>query len=244
MTNLLVDIAGPVATLTLNRPEKRNALDDALVAALTRALRGFERNDDVHVVLLRAAGPDFCAGADLVQTARHSQELDTVGNLADATLLGALFVTMRRLQVPIVAAVQGRALAGGAGLAMGCDLVLMHEKAELGYPEVHKGLVPAMVGAILRRNVGEKIAFELLARGGRVGAPECLRLGLVNRVFADGEFDAATRQFVDEFAASPRATLMLIKRLLYGVDNTSFEDAIGRGAEINIMARLSSARRK
>lgn len=244
MTNLLVDIQGRIATLTLNRPEKRNALDDALVSSLTRALRGFERNDDVHVVLLRAAGPDFCAGADLVQTDRHARELDTVGNLADATLLGTLFITMRRLQVPIVAAVQGRALAGGAGLAMGCDLVLMHERAEMGYPEVHKGLVPAMVGAILRRSVGEKIAFELLACGGRISAAECLRLGLVNRVFAESEFEAATGQFVNAMAASPRATLMLIKRLLYGVDGASFEDAIGRGAEINILARLSSARKQ
>ena len=243
MTNLLVELAGPVATLTLNRPEKRNALDDALVAALTRALRGFERNDDVHVVLLRAAGPDFCAGADLVQTDRHARELDTVGNLGDATLLGTLFITMRRLQVPIVAAVHGRALAGGAGLAMGCDLVLMHEQAEMGYPEVHKGLVPAMVGAILRRNVGEKIAFDLLARGGRIGAAECLRLGLVNRVVSDASFEEVVQQFVGELAAAPRATLTLIKRLLYGVDNASFEDAIGRGAEINILARLSSARR-
>jgi methylglutaconyl-CoA hydratase len=244
MTNLLVDSQGRSATLTLNRPEKRNALDDALVSSLTRALRGFERNDDVHVVLLRAAGPDFCAGADLVQTDRHARELDTVGNLADATLLGTLFITMRRLQVPIVAAVQGRALAGGAGLAMGCDLVLMHQQAEMGYPEVLKGLVPAMVGAILRRNVGEKIAFELLACGGRISAAECLRLGLVNRVFAESEFEAATGQFVNAMAASPRATLMLIKRLLYGVDGASFEDAIGRGAEINILARLSSARKQ
>ena len=239
MTNLLVDIVGPVGTLTLNRPEKRNALDDALVAALTRALRGFERNDDVRVVLLRAAGPDFCAGADLQQTARHATELDSVGNLADAALLGTLFITMRRLKLPIVAAVQGRALAGGAGLAMGCDLVLIHETAELGYPEVHKGLVPAMVGAILRRNVGEKVAFELLARGGRIGAAEALRLGLVNRVLPAATFDADVEQYVSELAAAPRDTLMLIKRLFYGVDNIAFEDAIGRGAEINILARLS-----
>ena len=239
MTNILVDIAGPVATLTLNRPEKRNALDDALVDALTRALRGFARNDDVRVVLLRAAGPDFCAGADLQQTARHAVERDSVGNLADATLLGTLFITMRRLRVPIVAAVRGRALAGGAGLMLGCDLVLMHEAAELGYPEVHKGLVPAMVGAILRRNVGEKVAFELLARGGRIGAAEALRLGLVNRVLPEATFDADVEQYASELAAAPRDTLMLIKRLLYGVDNVSFEDAIGRGAEINILARLS-----
>ena len=237
---LLIERSGSVATLTLNRPDRRNALDDELVNGLTGALRDLESNPAVRVVLLKGAGRDFCAGADLAQTVRNAKALDSVGNLLDASRLGTLFVTLRRLSIPVVAAVQGRALAGGAGLALGCDLVLASENAELGYPEVHLGLVPAMVGAILRRQVGEKVAFELLARGERIGAAEALRLGLVNRVFPAGSFEQDAIAFARDLAERPRSALTMVKRLLYGVDALSFEDAIGRGAEINILARMTS----
>jgi methylglutaconyl-CoA hydratase len=195
----------------------------------------------VRVVLLRGAGKDFCAGADLAQTAKHAGHLDSAGNLADSSRLGTLFITMRRLTIPVVTAVQGRALGGGAGVALGSDLVLASENAELGYPEVHLGLVPAMVGAILRRQVGEKVAFELLARGERIGAAEARRLGLVNRVFPAKSFDADALAFAQDLATRPRTALSLVKRLLYGVDSLAFEDAIGRGAEINILARMTEA---
>jgi methylglutaconyl-CoA hydratase len=125
-------------------------------------------------------------------------------------------MAMRRLDKVLLATVRGRALAGGAGLATACDIVLAADDAEFGYPEVRLGLVPAMVGAMLRRTVGEKAAFELLARGERIGAVEARRLGLVTRVV-------------------PAAALTLIKRLFYGQDGLSVEDAIGRGAEVNAL---------
>ena len=242
--SLQIERSGKVAILTLNRPDRRNALDDELVRTLTAALQETEVDGEVNVVIVRGAGKDFCAGADLAQTARNAKALDSVGNLVDASRLGTLFITLRRLAIPVVAAVQGRALAGGAGLALGCDLVLASDNAELGYPEVHLGLVPAMVGAILRRQVGEKVAFELLARGERIGAAEALRLGLVNRVFPAASFESDAIAFATELASRPRSALTMIKRLLYGVDSLSFEDAMGRGAEINILARMTSEAQK
>ena len=228
-----------VRTLTLDRPDKRNALDDALINDLAYQLADAAVADDVRVVLLRAEGPDFCAGADLEALERIAAEADPAANLADAESLGDLLVQMRRHPTPIIAAVHGHALAGGAGLATACDLVLAREDAIFGYPEVHLGFVPAMVMALLRRAVGEKVAFELAVRGERIGAGEARGLGLVNRVIPAAEWDDAVTAYASEIAKLSRTAVPLIKRLLYGMDGMAFEDAIARGAEVNVLARMT-----
>jgi methylglutaconyl-CoA hydratase len=228
-----------VRTLILNRPDRRNALDNHLIAALASALADAATEPDTRVVLLRGEGPDFCAGADLGALQRVAESEGPVENLADAQALGALLVVMRRHPKPIVAAVHGHALAGGAGLATACDLVIARDDAVFGYPEVHLGFVPAMVMALLRRAVGEKVAFELVVRGDRIGAEEAAGLGLVNRVIPAAEWDAGVRSYVDELAGRSATAVSLIKRLLYGMDGLSFEEAIARGAEINVLARLT-----
>lgn len=228
-----------VAVVTLNRPDKRNALDDRTVAELDHALAGFDEDDDVRVVLLRGAGPDFCAGADLAQLEKVAAGAGPLENLADARRLGALLIRMRRARMPIVAAVHGHAFAGGAGLASACDLVLASESARFGYPEVKLGFVPAMVMALLRRAVGEKVAFELVTSGEPIDAARARELGLVNRVLPDDGFEAASLEYVRELAGRSASAVQLSKRLLYGMDGLSFEEAIGRGAEINVLARMT-----
>ena len=166
-------------------------------------------------------------------------DADPMANLADAQGLGELLVLMRRHSRTIIGAVHGSALAGGAGLATACDLVLAREDAVFGYPEVKLGFVPAMVMALLRRTVGEKVAFELVARGERLDAREAAALGLVNRVIPETEWDASVTAYASELAAHSTSALALIKRLLYGMDGLSFEEAIARGAEVNALARLT-----
>lgn len=231
-------VEADVATLLLNRPEKRNALNAALVRELGAALERAREDAAARVVLLRAAGPDFCAGMDLGELARSQEEGPDVG-LADADALGTLFLRIRRLPQPVVAAVHGRALGGGCGLATACDLVVAAADAELGYPEVHLGFVPAIVMSFVRRKVAESRAFELLARGDRISAAEAERLGLVNRVFAADSFAADVAAYVAELASRPRSALALTKRLLYGLEGVGLEDAIARGAEVNALARLT-----
>ena len=233
------DTADAVRTLTLDRPDKRNALNGDVVAELEIALADAAAADDVRVIVLRGEGPDFCAGADLEAMERMAADADPAANLADAESLGALLVAMRRHPKPIIAAVHGHALAGGAGLATACDIVLAREDAVFGYPEVHLGFVPAMVMALLRRSVGEKVAFELVVRGDRMGAGEALGLGLVNRVIPEGEWEAGVAAYAKELASRSASAVSLIKRLLYGMDGLSFEEAIGRGAEVNVLARLT-----
>ena len=160
-----------IARITLNRPEKRNALNPELIAALSEALAISAHDPAVRVVLITGAGKDFCAGLDLAALdANH--EADAMGHLDSAQRLADVLLAIRRHPHPVVAAVQGRALGGGAGIATACDLILAAESAAIGYPEVKIGFVPAMVGALLRRSVTEKRMFELLAGGEPVAARE------------------------------------------------------------------------
>ncbi|GMR12637.1 MAG: enoyl-CoA hydratase-related protein [Gemmatimonadota bacterium] len=225
-----------VATLLLNRPDKRNALSGELIDALGDGLGRAERDASVRVVLIRGAGKDFCSGADLEELER-SAEMGHEESVREATRLGDLFVNMRRHGRPIVAAVHGRALAGGAGLATACDLVLASEDAEFGYPEVHLGFVPAMVMTILRRKVPEALAFELVTRGDRISAGRAAEIGLVNRVFPTEGFDEAVHEYVMELASRPPSSVALSKELLYAIDGVGFEDGISMGAEVNAVAR-------
>lgn len=235
---VLYSVADGVATITLNRPDKRNALDDETIASLKDC---FARTNDeaaARVVLLRGAGKDFCAGADLSQLEKVAAGSSLEENRADAMNLGELLIQMRGLRKPIIGAVHGNAFAGGAGLATACDLVIAHEDAKFGYPEVKLGFVPAMVMALLIRSVGEKIAFELTAFGEPIGANEAMRLGLVNHV-TGGNFEKASHAYAVELAKRSGSAVRLVKELMHDIDMLSFEEAIARGADINAAARMT-----
>jgi methylglutaconyl-CoA hydratase len=231
-------VEGSVALVTLNRPEKRNALNDELVAALKGALGDADARADVRAVVLTGAGADFCSGADL-SALRKISESSITENLEDAQSLMELFALVRRVRVPVVAAVRGRALAGGCGLATACDIVLAASSARFGYPEVKIGFVPAMVMAIVRRNVSEKRAFELVARGAELSAAEAERFGLVNHVFEDDAFEAEVERYVAGFEKVSRSAVMLTKRLLYHTDGMTFDAALQSGVDVNTIARMT-----
>lgn len=235
---LLHATEGRVATLTLNRPDKRNALNGELVAALKSGLSAAAADDDVRVIVLRGAGKDFCSGADLAELERIA-EMGPEDSLEDARSLGALFMQMRDCPKPIVAVVHGRALAGGCGLASACDLVVAREEAEFGYPEVHLGFVPALVMTILRRRMGEGRAFELVALGDRFGAETAERLGLVNQVYGADSFEADVEAYVTALARKPMSAVRLTKSLLHELDALDFEAGIERAAHVNVEARMS-----
>ena len=242
MTNIskvvLSSIEGSVGRVTLNRPEKKNALNDELIAELKQALSDVAIDESVRSIVLAGSGTDFCSGADLSALEKISKA-SAAENAEDARTLLDLFLLIRRLPVPVIAAVHGRALAGGCGLASACDIVLASKSAQFGYPEVKIGFVPAMVTAILRRNVSEKVAFELLTRGETTEADDAHRIGLVNHVFEDSTFDDNVRKFAEEFANSSKSAVALTKNLLYQVDGLSFTEAIETGADVNVIARMT-----
>ncbi|KPK82288.1 MAG: hypothetical protein AMS25_02830 [Gemmatimonas sp. SM23_52] len=227
-----------VATISLNRPEARNALSAALVDGLADAVAWADADERVRVILLRGEGKDFCAGADLAALS-EMLEASVEEQLEDADALGDLFLIIRRVQLPVVAAVHGHALAGGCGLATACDIVLAADDARLGYPEVKIGFLPAMVMTMLRRAVGEKRAFDLVATGRIIDAKTAEAYGLVHHVFPASEFEARSQEFVEELAARSPSALALSKRLLYETERHSFEASIRAGAEINVLARMT-----
>jgi methylglutaconyl-CoA hydratase len=235
---ILYSIEQATARITLNRPDKRNALDDDIVAEVKDALRAAASDQSVRAVVISGAGKDFCSGADLAALRRIS-EATVMENVVNARSLGELFVEMRRHPRPVIAAVRGRALAGGCGLATACDIVLAAESAQFGYPEVNIGFIPAMVMAILRRSVSEKLAFELITRGEIIGSRDAARIGLVNRVFSDDEFDDEVTKYVGEMAAKSASALSLAKNLLYHMDAMAFETAIEAGVQLNAITRMT-----
>ena len=235
---VLYSVEGSVARITLNRPEKRNALNDAVIAGIKQGLKNAATDKNVRVIVISGAGKDFCSGADL-SALQKIAGASVAENSEDARSLLELFLLIRAVQVPVVAAVTGRALAGGCGLATACDLVLASASARFGYPEVKIGFVPAMVMAILRRNVSEKRAFELITRGAEISAEQAKEFGLVNQVFADETFEADVRSYVNEFEKMSASAMGLTKTLLYQIDGLAFPEALETGADVNVIARLT-----
>ena len=238
MPEIITTIENSVLTITLNRPGKRNALNDSLIDALKSELHNADRNAELCAVIIKGAGKDFCSGADL-SALRKIAESDVLENLWDAENLMELFALIRKLRIPVIAAVHGRALAGGCGLATACDIVLAAKSARFGYPEVKIGFVPAMVTAILRRNTSEKRAFELATQGFEFSAEEAEKFGLINRVFDDETFDGEVENYVSVYRKVSRSAVVLSKKLLYQMDAMNFQTALETGAEVNTIARLT-----
>jgi methylglutaconyl-CoA hydratase len=236
--SILYSVDGAVARITLNRPEKRNALNDELLGVLKDSLALAAEEEQVRVVLLTGAGPDFCSGADLAALDR-SADAGVLDHLATAHELAGVFLAIRHHPKPVVAAVRGRAFAGGCGLATACDLIVAAESAQFGYPEVKIGFIPAMVMAILRRSVSEKRAFELLAVGEPIGAAKALNIGLINHTFPDADFEASVETYVASVATKSASAVQLTKRLLYHIDGMTFDAAIEAGAQANALARMT-----
>ena len=235
---LLYEARDAACCLTLNRPAKRNALNEALIEGLKAGLAQAAQDEQVKVIVLRANGPDFCAGMDLAQLQRIAQA-SLLENRADAAQLAALYRQFRATPKPIIAAVHGRALAGGAGLAAACDLVIAAQSAQFCFTETRIGFVPAMVAAIARRNLTEKQAFEVLTLAQPFSAAQALAYGFINRVCADDELTQATAALVNEITRVSASAIQLTKALFYQTDAMTFDQAIQTGVETNAIARMT-----
>lgn len=229
--------AGGVARITLNRSEKRNAITSEMMSVLCDALQRAADDSTVRVLLIRGAGKDFCAGLDLSEVLQSAE--DAPSSLTAARRLGHLYITMRRHLKPIIAAVQGRALGGGAGIATASDLIIAAESAQFGYPEVKLGFIPAIVATMLRRAVNERQAMELALTGEPLSASRAQAIGLINRVYPDADFDAEVERYVAALAESSATAMSLSKYLLYETDGMTFEASIEAGIQANVQARTT-----
>jgi methylglutaconyl-CoA hydratase len=230
-----------VSRITLNRPEKRNALNPEMLAELRTALDRAAADASVRVVLLRGEGKDFCAGLDLKELHQSDEVLD---HMASARALAELYLAMRRHPKPIVSAVHGRAIGGGCGIATASDLILATDTSEFRYPEVNLGFIAAIVMSLLRRLVGEKRAFEIIALGESIPAATALELGIVNHVYPEADFGASVEAYVAKIASKSASAISLTKDLFYHIDGMSFEAAIHAGLYGNALSRMTPDARK
>ncbi len=234
---LLVENRGAVRILTLNRPEKRNALNTELTRTLLDALRAADADEAVGAVVLTGAGPGFCAGADL---AEFKNLADPAAAETRAQLTMELHLSFSRMRNPVITAINGAAMGGGAGLAIAGDLAAMAESAKLGYPETKHGIVAAIVLANLVRQVGRKAAFELVSLGEPIDAQRALALGLVNRVFPDSDLLRQTVLIAEKLAAVHRPAMAETKRLFHQVADLPLAPALELGREANKRMRQFS----
>ncbi|MGZ4149353.1 MAG: enoyl-CoA hydratase-related protein [Actinomycetota bacterium] len=213
MSGVDVSRDGAVATVTLAREERRNALDPALMGAIGEAFASLGADPAVRVVVLRGAGPAFCAGADLAWM-EASRGLSREENVADARAMAEVFATVDACPKAVVAAAHGAALGGGIGLVACADVAIAVEGTVFGFSEVRLGLVPATISPYVLRAIGPGHARALFTTGRRFDAAEALRLGLVHRVVAEVDLDAAVGEVVDDFLAAGPEAVAACKRLV------------------------------
>ena len=232
MSVLLLEDRGAVRILTLNRPEKRNALNSELTRQLLEALRAADKDEAVGSVVLAGAGQGFCAGADLSEFKDLTPEnRDLVEARAELTM--QLHLAFSKMAKPVVTAIQGAAMGGGAGLAIAGDIAVMAEDAKIGYPETRHGIVAAIVMSNLSRQVGRKAAFELVALGEPIGAQKALALGMVNRVVPTTDLMREAMALAEKLAAVKRPAMATTKQLFHEVADLPLEQALERGREVN-----------
>ncbi len=232
MNELLTEDRGAVRVLTMNRPEKRNALNTVLTQALLDGLRAADAAESVGCVVLTGAGKGFCAGADLAEfkdLTPANQHL--VEERAELTM--QLQLAVSKMAKPVVSAINGAAMGGGAGLAIAADLAVMAEGAQIGYPETRHGIVAAIVMANLVRQVGRKHAFELVSLGEPVDAHKALAMGMVNRVVPDADLLPETMALAAKLAAASSPAMKATKQLFHEIADLPLEEALRRGREVN-----------
>lgn len=228
---------GAVATLSINRPDKRNALNAELVDALQTAFDSLEADDSVRVIVLTGTGSVFCAGADLGYLQQISAN-SVLENAKDSRTLMRLLHTIRTSRTPTIARVNGHAIAGGCGLALTCDILVAVEDAKFGFTEVRIGFVPAIVMTLLIERTGMGRARELLIRGNLIDAQQAQEYGMINHVVSAERLDETVAMISHEFASavSPQAVAMT-KQLMLDVASRDLGTAMEFAAWQNVISR-------
>ena len=221
---LLYDVSDGVATVTLNRPDQRNALNGQVLTELVDAMRRVRDDDDVRCVVLTGAGDKvFCAGADLGGFAADAPLVDK--HFASDLFL-EFFRLMPRLGKPSICAANGHVLAGGMGLALSCDLVIAKDSATFGTPEINVGAFPYMIMSIIYRSVPRKKVNEMILLGERLSAEEAVTYGLANRAVPDGEFQGAVDEWAAKLASKSPVLMRLGHDAMYRQQDMALDDAL------------------
>lgn len=236
---LHVEIQNSVAKVTLNRPDVRNAFNDALIQELTAWAESVHPGGPLRAAVLSGAGKVFCAGADLTwmaKTITYSHE----ENIRDARALARMLEALNRLPIPLIARVHGAALGGGIGLAAVCDIVVAAEDAVFGFTEVKLGIVPAVISPFAIAKIGESAARELFLTGARFTAARAREIGLVHTVVDAADLDRAVSKHLNDLASSGPRAVAAAKALIASVVSSDADAAAEHGIEAIARQRVSA----
>jgi len=232
------EIKNNTAIITLNRPEKRNALHPFLVEQLKNKLVEFEKDDSVKSLIVTGEGNTFCSGADLEYLQQISNN-SSIENYHDSKSLAELFLMIYNFPKPTIAAVNGSAIAGGCGLASVCDFIVAHpEKSKFGYSEVKIGFIPAIVSIFLIKKVGEGLAKQLLLEGEIISGKRAYEIGFVN-ILAEDVLDESLK-FAEKLNCNSVESIRLIKQMITTISNLSAEEAVNHCIGLNTISRSTS----
>ncbi len=222
-SEILFELVGPIARITLNRPERRNPIGPTTLGELAHALGRSKSEAAARVVVLTGAGKAFSAGGDLASFAGRSN--DAPPAIAPASFVD-IFLALQRLGKPSIAMVNGHALAGGLGLVVACDLAIASEEAQFATPEINVGLWPMMISALIVRNVGRKRALELMLTGDRISAAEAAASGLITRAVPKAELETAVTTLAEKLAQKSPQIMALGLRAFYQTQDLELEPAL------------------
>lgn len=241
--HLSIERVGPIEYLTLNRPDVRNAFNETVIAELTAWARAAAADRSLRVVVLRGAGPVFSAGADaswMARMASYSRD----ENLADASRMAEMFLTLNTLPVAVIGRIHGAALGGGAGLAAVCDIVVAEEGAVFGFTETRLGILPAVISPYVLPKIGPSAARELFLTGMRFSAARAREIGLVHAVVPAAELDRAVQTYIDQLLAAAPTAIAAAKALIPTVWRLSPSEAAAITAEAIATQRASEEGRE
>jgi len=237
-STLILETTGQITTITLNRPDKRNAMSAAMIAEIQTALDEIEKSH-TRVVILTGAGRAFCSGMDLEMLAAMAQQ-SPAENQEDSRRMAKMFRRIWSFSRPMIAAVNGAALAGGCGIATLCDFTLAAPEAKFGYTEVKIGFLPALVSVFLVRQIGEKRTRDLLLTGRIMEAAEAKEMGLVNEIISAESLLARAKELAEVLIAASPASLARAKRLLTSAAAASVDADLERAILENARIRCTS----
>ncbi len=235
---IVVEQKGLTRHVTLNRPEKRNSLDEEMIAELTAVMKQSSEDKSTGTVLLKGAGGNFCSGLFLDYLHKISQ-FDILENKADSSRFKDMLLSIYRCRKPVIAMVDGYALAGGCGIASACDYIIASDKSQFGYTEVKIGFIPAIVMIFLLKRVSEKDAKELLLTSKFISGEEAVKIGFANAVVPAEELDSRAEEVCESLNKLPQSSIALTKEMFSGISSMSFESALEYAVDMNAITRMT-----
>lgn len=237
-SRILTETAGRTLHITFNRPEKRNSLDEEMIRELTSAMNSASEDNNISSVVLKGAGGNFCSGLFLDYLQKIS-EFDILQNKIDSSKFKNLLVSIYKCRKPVIAMVEGYALAGGCGIASACDIIVASENAQFGYTEVKIGFIPAIVMIFLLKRVTETQAKDLLLTSRFISADEAYRIGFANYVKSSDEVVSFTKELCDGLNNLPLSSLSLTKDMFSNISSMSFEASLEYAVDLNAITRMT-----